>query len=88
MRAAPPQLSQSEWDDLVDLIVASPTERIDHALERLGAQQPTGRRPADPLNATCRHLTPEGWLLHLASISSGSAFDRALLAELRRLSLH
>ena len=79
------KMTDSEWDELVDLIAASPAARMGAALRRLHAGQ--GRSPdaADPAGD---HRTTEDWLLHLASISSGEAFDRALLTELRRLSIH
>ena len=77
------KLTDVEWDELVDLIAASPTERMDEALKRLAVGHPSSsnRRPWQPRST-------EEWLVHLASISSGTAFDRALLTELRRLSLH
>jgi len=81
-------LTDEEWDDLVGLLSESPAERIGYALKRLGARHRAGRRITDPLDPTFRHLTTEGWLLQLASISPNAAFDRALLTELRRLSLH
>ena len=79
------KLTDSEWDELVDLIAASPAARMGEALRRLDAGEGPSIAPVDPTTA---HRTTEDWLLHLASISSGEAFDRALLTELRRLSLH
>ena len=81
-------LTDEEWDNLVGLIAQSPPERIGYALKRLGTKHRAGRRTTDPLDPLFRHLTTEGWLLQLASISPNAAFDRALLLELRRLSLH
>ena len=81
-----PKLTDTEWDELVDLIAASPIGRMDEALKRLNAGDALSLDLPDPLDAELR--TTEDWLLHLASISSGEAFDRALLTELRRLSLH
>ena len=73
------QLSELDWQELTDLISASPPERIRRAVNRLNAL-------STPAATTL--LTEVDRLLHLATISSGNAFDRALLAELRRLSLH
>jgi hypothetical protein len=82
------QLTDAEWDDLVDLITASPSERIDEALTRVVIARRPGRGDL-PRGASGGHQrTTAAWLLHLASISSGAAFDRALLRELRRLSVH
>jgi hypothetical protein len=71
-------LSDCEWDDLADLITEAPPERIQLALRRVDA------------SAGAAVVLPSGVdrLLHLATISSGNAFDRALLRELRRLSVH
>jgi hypothetical protein len=46
---------------------------------------PSSTVPPDPSGRRLR--TAEDWLLHLGTISSGEAFDRALLMQLRRLSL-
>ena len=47
------------------------------------------KRMATAIGAPATMLPTEvDRLLHLTAISSGDAFDRALLAELRRLSLH
>jgi len=81
------RLSDTEWDELVDLIAASPAGRMGEALKRLHTGHASSSvASADPPAVHLR--TTEDWLLHLASISSGEAFDRALLTELRRLSLH
>src|SRR5215468_8560714 len=72
------QLSELDWQELTDLITTAPPERIRLAVRRVntsGAAATTLRTEVDRL-------------LHLAAISSGTAFDKALLAELRRLSLH
>jgi hypothetical protein len=79
------KLTDSEWDELVDLIAASPAARMGEALKRLRAWHASPGTSTDP---TAPNRTTEDWLLHLASISSGEAFDRALLTELRRLSIH
>ena len=81
-----PKLTDTEWDELVDLIAASPIGRMDEALKRLAPGHASSADSPDPPGAELR--TTEDWLLHLAAISSGEAFDRALLTELRRLSLH
>jgi len=81
-----PKLTDTEWDELVDLIAASPIGRMDEALKRLAVGDVSSPDLPDPPAEELR--TTEDWLLHLASISSGEAFDRALLTELRRLSLH
>jgi len=79
------KLTDSEWNELVDLITSAPAARMGAALRRLVIHQTTPTTPADPTSA---NRTTEDWLLHLAAISSGEAFDRALLTELRRLSIH
>jgi hypothetical protein len=79
------KLTDSEWNELVDLITSAPAARMGEALRRLVIHQTATTTPADPTPA---NRTTEDWLLHLASISSGEAFDRALLTELRRLSIH
>jgi hypothetical protein len=72
-------LSDADWDDLADLITEAPAERIRVAM----------RRVVDAASASvAASLAGVDRLLHLASISSGDAFDRALLSELRRLSVH
>jgi len=76
------KLTDAEWDELVDLIAASPTERMDEALKRMSVAPPSSNQPPWQPRST------EEWLVLLASISPGPAFDRALLTELRRLSLH
>ena len=81
-----PKLTDTEWDELVDLIAASPSGRMDEALKRLAAGHAASLDLPEPPAAEPR--STEDWLLHLASISPGEAFDRALLTELRRLSLH
>jgi hypothetical protein len=80
------KLTDAEWNELVDLIAASPAGRMGEALKRLHAGHASSISLMDPPAAHLR--TTEDWLLHLATISSGEAFDRALLTELRRLSLH
>jgi hypothetical protein len=72
------QLSELDWQELTDLIATAPPERIRLAVSRVN----TSSAPATAL------LTEVDRLLHLAAISSGDAFDRALLGELRRLSAH
>ena len=79
------KLTDSEWNELVDLITSAPAARMGEALRRLVIDQTASAAPADPTSA---NRTTEDWLLHLATISSGEAFDRALLTELRRLSIH
>ena len=72
------QLSELDWQELTDLITTAPPERIRLAVSRVNASS----APATVL------ITEVDRLLHLATISSGDAFDRALLGELRRLSIH
>jgi hypothetical protein len=71
-------LSEHDWQELTDLITTAPPARIKLAMRRVNAS-------CAPTTAL---RTDVDRLLHLATISSGDAFDRALLAELRRLSLH
>jgi hypothetical protein len=72
------QLSELDWQELTDLISTAPPARVKLAVSRVNASC----TPAAPL------MTAVDRLLHLAAISSGDAFDRALLGELRRLSIH
>ena len=72
------QLSELDWQELTDLITDAPPERVRLAVSRVNASC----APAAQL------MTAVDRLLHLATISSGDAFDRALLGELRRLSIH
>jgi hypothetical protein len=71
-------LSELDWQELTDLITTAPPERVRLAVSRVNAS----------CAPTTTLLTAVDRLLHLATISSGDAFDRALLGELRRLSLH
>ena len=82
------QLTDVEWNDLIGLIAASPGERIDQALKRIVMRVRTRRPPKRRLTPTTQPVTVEGWLIHLAGVSPGAEFDRALLTELRRLSVH
>lgn len=75
-------LSASDWQELTTLIVEAPADRIRVAVNRVSASAVLFARE-DP----GRLLTGVDWLLHLAEISSGYAFERALLRELRRLRL-
>jgi hypothetical protein len=75
-------LSSSDWQELTTLIVEAPPDRIRVAVNRVSASAVLFARE-DP----GRLLTGVDWLLHLAEISSGYAFERALLRELRRLRL-
>jgi hypothetical protein len=72
------RLSEHDWQELTELITTAPPQRITLAMRSV--------------NASCAPVialrTEVDRLLHLATISSGDAFDRALLVELRRLSLH
>jgi hypothetical protein len=77
------KLTEIEWDELVELIAASPSGRLDVALHRVAALP----RVPNQLAAIAPRST-EDWLVYLASVSSGDVFDRAFLVELRRLSLH
>jgi hypothetical protein len=88
MRETSPRLTESEWDDLLDLIAESPAERLNHAFTRVGATRHVATKHQHPFELAAQPRTVEGWLIYLASISSGDTFDRALLAELRRLRLH
>jgi len=72
------QLSDHDWQELTDLITSAPPQRIKLAMKRVNASC----APTKTL------VTEVERLVHVATISSGDAFDRALLAELRRLSLH
>lgn len=79
--AAP--LSEDDWQELTRLIEQAPPRRLQVAMDRVGrhAGSPASTRAA-------RLVTGFSCFLHLARRSSGSAFDRALLNELRRLSIH
>ena len=88
MPPVPPELTEREWDDLVALIAESPAERLSHALKCIGARRHIPSGQPHSLKTAAQPRTVEGWLLYLASVSSGAAFDRALFLELQRLSLH
>jgi hypothetical protein len=88
MRATSPRLTETEWDDLLDLIAESPAERLNQAFTRVGATRHATARHRHPFEMAAQPRTIEGWLIYLASISSGDTFDRALLTELRRLRVH
>jgi hypothetical protein len=77
--AAIDELTTSEWLELADLIIESPPARI-HAAVTVAAELSTTDIPRLP--------TGIEWLLYLDDLSTGDAFDRAVLEELRRLSLH
>jgi len=79
-------LTDAEWDELVGLIAASPARRMREALKRMAVMHRSSTVAPNPPGRGPR--TAEDWLLHLATISTGEAFDRALLMQLRRLSLH
>lgn len=77
------KLSEVDWQELALLIEEAPPGRIQVAMRRVGPE--AGSIPdASP----ARLVTWFDRLLHLATVSSGTAFDRALLRELRRLSVH
>jgi hypothetical protein len=76
------KLSDTDWQELTALIAEAPPERIQTAVSRVSASAVLTAR-----EGTGRLLTGVDWLLHLAMISSGYAFERALLQELRRLRL-
>jgi hypothetical protein len=78
-------LSDADWQELTRLIAEAPPDRLRAALGLVSA---SARPAARPMSARPPLLTGVERLLHLADISSGGAFDRALLVELRRLSLH
>jgi hypothetical protein len=71
-------LSDHDWQELTELITTAPPERVRLAMKHVNASC----APTQTL------VTEADRLLHVATISSGDAFDKALLAELRRLSLH
>ena len=77
------KLTDREWEELEKLIAESPIGRVGVALKRMAVRYPSSkRRLAEQPRST------EGWLVHLALISPGIGFDRALLRELNRLSVH
>ena len=77
------EFSEADWQELRLLIANAPPGRMQVAMNRVsGSAVPVTQDPATRL------LTGFDRLLHLAAISSGSAFDRALLLELRRLNVH
>ena len=75
------RLSDADWEELSVLIENAPPDRLKVAMSRL--RVPTNTDSESPHLAIGAER-----LLHLATISSGDAFDRALLKELRRLSVH
>ena len=77
------RLSDADWQELALLIEAAPVGRIRAAMSRVDPSV-----VSTPPASAARLVTWIDRLLHLATISSGSAFDRALLHELRRLRVH
>ena len=77
------RLSDADWQELALLIEAAPVGRIRAAMSRVDPSV-----VSTPPASAARLVTWFDRLLHLATISSGSAFDRALLHELRRLRVH
>ena len=75
--------SETDWQELTLLIAEAPPGRMQVAMSRVSVLASSkGRKPATRL------LTGFDRILHLAAISSGSDFDKALLVELRRLNVH
>ena len=74
------ELTTNEWLELADLIIESPPARIYAAVSLVAGSCSPTEIPRLP--------TVIEWLLYLDDLSSGDAFDRAVLEELRRLSLH
>jgi len=74
-------LSEADWEELVVLLEEAPPGRIQIAIRCVDGQVVV---TAD----ASRLVTWFDRLVHVATVSSGSAFDRALLRELRRLSVH
>jgi hypothetical protein len=77
------ELSDSDWQELAQLIEDAPLGRLQVAMNCL----PLATVSETPAVAP-RLLTGVERLLHFAAMSSGRAFDRALLVHLRRLSVH
>jgi hypothetical protein len=75
-------LSDAEWEELAVLIEEAPPGRVRVAMRRI----PVERLNAD---ASVAHV-PTGVerVCHLAAFTNGDAIHRALLRELRRLSVH
>jgi hypothetical protein len=79
----PNDFSPDDWQELVPLIDEAPPERIYAAMKVLNIFSwcdPSARPP--------RLFTGVERLLHMRTVSSGNALHRALLKELRRLSVH
>jgi len=77
------KLSDADWQELALLIEEAPVGRIHAAMSRVDPSA-----APIPTASAVRLVTWFDRLVHLATISSGSSFDRALLRELRRLSVH
>jgi hypothetical protein len=75
-------LSEADWEELVVLLEEAPPGRIQVAIRCVDG------RVVVTAHASPRLVTWFDRLVHVATVSSGSAFDRALLRELRRLSVH
>jgi hypothetical protein len=74
------ELSETDWQELAQLIEDAPTGRLHVAMKRLG-----NSASQSPLPATATGVER---LVHLSVLSSDRGFDRALLQELRRLNIH
>jgi len=74
------ELTTDEWLELADLIIESPPARIHAAVTLVAGWGSPTDIPRLP--------TVIEWLLYLDDLVSSENFDRAVLEELRRLSLH
>jgi hypothetical protein len=77
------ELSESDWQELAQLIEDAPLGRLQVAMSYLPLARASRTHAPAP-----RLLTGVDRLVHFAAMSSGRAFDRALLVHLRRLSVH
>jgi hypothetical protein len=76
------ELSEADWQELTLLLEEAPPGRIQVAVSRVSPSV------ISTTEAAPRLVTSFDRLMHLAAVSSGSAFDHALLRELRRLGVH
>jgi hypothetical protein len=80
------ELNPAERRELVELLVESSAARIHAAVNVIAGaieRASTGERVDSP-----KPPAIIDWLLYLDALCSGDAFERALLKELRRLSIH
>jgi hypothetical protein len=76
-------LSDAEWEELAGLIEEAPPGRVRVAMRRITVERWNADAAVAHLPTAVERLSH-----HLAALTTGDAVHRALLCELRRLSVH